>query len=185
MIPGSGRYLAWKIAWTESGGLDYSPCMLSLFSHVQLFATLWTVAREAPLSTASTIQTQLPCSVHPPSRRRQPLPKYFLPWTPSARHVQCSEGLQESGEDVRRGQDRCGAPCHVGLTACPTPSTHSSGPKPPEEQRCSQTLCHFICTPAGASLHPRARKQPPQSATSADTSPAHLPSPGVGVGGHL
>ena len=140
MIPGSGRYLAWKIAWTESGGLDYSPCMLSLFSHVQLFATLWTVAREAPLSTASTIQTQLPCSVHPPSRRRQPLPKYFLPWTPSARHVQCSEGLQESGEDVRRGQDRCGAPCHVGLTACPTPSTHSSGPKPPEEQRCSQTL---------------------------------------------
>ena len=25
-------------------------CMLSLFSHVQLFATLWTVARQAPLS---------------------------------------------------------------------------------------------------------------------------------------
>ena len=32
-------------------------------------------------------------------------------------------------------------------------------------------------------FHPRARKQPPQSAASADTSPAHLPSPGVGVGG--
>ena len=25
-------------------------CMLSLFSHVQLLATLWTVARQAPLS---------------------------------------------------------------------------------------------------------------------------------------
>ena len=57
--------LAWRIPWTESGRLDYSPCMLSLFSHVQLFVTLWTVAQQAPLSTASTIQTQLPCSVHP------------------------------------------------------------------------------------------------------------------------
>ena len=25
-------------------------CMLSRFSHVQLFATLWTIARQAPLS---------------------------------------------------------------------------------------------------------------------------------------
>ena len=57
--------LAWRIPWTESGRLDYSPCMPSLFSHVQLFVTLWTVAHQAPLSTASTIQTQLLCSVHP------------------------------------------------------------------------------------------------------------------------
>ena len=28
----------------------YSACMLSHFSHVQLFATLWTVAQQAPLS---------------------------------------------------------------------------------------------------------------------------------------
>ena len=39
-------------------------CMLSLFSHVQLFATLWTVARQAPLSMGFSRQkywSGLPC----------------------------------------------------------------------------------------------------------------------------
>ena len=39
-------------------------CMQSHFSHVQLFATLWTVARQAPLSVGSSRQenwSELPC----------------------------------------------------------------------------------------------------------------------------
>ena len=39
--------------------------MLSSFSHIQLFATLWTVARQAPLSMGFSRQeywTGLPCS---------------------------------------------------------------------------------------------------------------------------
>ena len=39
--------------------------MLSLFSHVQLFATLWMVANQAPLSTGFSWQeywSGLPCS---------------------------------------------------------------------------------------------------------------------------
>ena len=39
-------------------------CMLSLFSHVQLLATLWTVARQAPLSMGVSRQeywSGLPC----------------------------------------------------------------------------------------------------------------------------
>ena len=31
-------------------------CMLSCFSHVQLFATLWTVAHQAPLSMGFSMQ---------------------------------------------------------------------------------------------------------------------------------
>src|SRR5574339_157875 len=40
------------------------PCMLSCFSPVQLFATLWTVARQAPLSmgfSRQEYQNGLPC----------------------------------------------------------------------------------------------------------------------------
>ena len=39
-------------------------CMLSHFSHVQLFATLWTIARESPLSMGFSSQeywSELPC----------------------------------------------------------------------------------------------------------------------------
>ena len=39
-------------------------CMLSCFSHIQLFATLWTVAHQAPLSTGFSRQeywSGLPC----------------------------------------------------------------------------------------------------------------------------
>ena len=39
-------------------------CVLSLFSHVQLFATLWTVARQAPLSMGFSREeywSVLPC----------------------------------------------------------------------------------------------------------------------------
>ena len=39
-------------------------CMLSRFSHIQLFATLWTVAHQAPLSMGFSRQeywSGLPC----------------------------------------------------------------------------------------------------------------------------
>ena len=44
-----------------------SVCMLSHFSHVQLFSALWTVAHQAPLSTEFSNQdwSGLPC---PPPR---------------------------------------------------------------------------------------------------------------------
>ena len=48
-------------------GLDAkygNACMLSCFSYVQLFATLWTIARQAPLSLGFSTQeywTGLPC----------------------------------------------------------------------------------------------------------------------------
>ena len=77
--------LAWRIPWTEEpGGLlslgshrvghDWSnlaaaaACMLSHFSCVQLFVTLWTVAHQAPLSmgfSRSEYWSELPC---PPPR---------------------------------------------------------------------------------------------------------------------
>ena len=41
--------LAWKIQWTESGGLLLL-LLLSRFSHVRLLATPWTAAYQAPLS---------------------------------------------------------------------------------------------------------------------------------------
>ena len=47
------------------GTLPVPPCMLSRFSHVQLFATLWTVTHQAPLSMEFSKQeywSGLPCS---------------------------------------------------------------------------------------------------------------------------
>ena len=42
---GGGCGTHWEI------GIDiYTPCVLSHFSHVQLFAILWTVANQTPLS---------------------------------------------------------------------------------------------------------------------------------------
>ena len=46
------------------GTLPVPPCMLSRFSHVQLFATLWTVTHQAPLSLEFSRQeykSGLPC----------------------------------------------------------------------------------------------------------------------------
>ena len=48
-----------------SGSLDSHVCVLSCFSHVQLFVTPWTLARQAPLSMAFSRQeywSGLPCS---------------------------------------------------------------------------------------------------------------------------
>ena len=46
-------------------GIDiYTPCVLSHFSHVQLFAILWTVAHQDPMSTGFSRQeysSGLPC----------------------------------------------------------------------------------------------------------------------------
>ena len=44
--------LTWRVPWREEPGRlqPVHMCMLSRFSHVQLFATPWTVAGQAPLS---------------------------------------------------------------------------------------------------------------------------------------
>ena len=52
-------------------------CVLSHFSHVQLFATPWTVARQAPLSmefSRQEYQSELPCP--PPGITHAYLPIY-------------------------------------------------------------------------------------------------------------
>ena len=64
--------LAGKVTWTEEpGGLQSMwlqsqtcACVLSHLSHVQLFAALWTVAHQAPLSMGFSKQeywSGLPC----------------------------------------------------------------------------------------------------------------------------
>ena len=67
-------------------------CMLSRFSHVWLFATLWTVARQAPLSMGFSRQeywSVLPCLLQGifPTHRLNPCPMYWqvdsLPLEPS------------------------------------------------------------------------------------------------------
>ena len=48
-----GRNVFFNVLWSFMGGilsLFHYACMLSHFSHVQLFATLWIVACQAPLS---------------------------------------------------------------------------------------------------------------------------------------
>ena len=62
----------WEKAWSSPGTLDCMGegelenrvCMLSHFSHVQFFATLWTVALQAPLFMGFSRQecwSGLPC----------------------------------------------------------------------------------------------------------------------------
>ena len=48
------------------GTLPVPPCMLSRFSHVQLFATLWTVTHQAPLSLEFSRQEYWSCLPSPP-----------------------------------------------------------------------------------------------------------------------
>ena len=58
-----------KLKYNQKHAMSYEscslyPCMLSCFSHVWLFATLWTVARQAPLSMGFSRQeywSALPC----------------------------------------------------------------------------------------------------------------------------
>ena len=59
-------------------------CMLSCFSHVHLFATLWTVACQAPLSMGFSRQeywSGLPCP--PPGDLRDPGIKPMSPASPA------------------------------------------------------------------------------------------------------
>ena len=56
---GGGRDWKWG-----SGDAERCVCVLSHFSHVQLFATPWTVAHQAPLSMGFSRQeywSELPC----------------------------------------------------------------------------------------------------------------------------
>ena len=50
-------------------------CMLSHFCRVQLFATLWTIARRAPLSMGSSKQDYWSEVPHPPPRDLPPAPR--------------------------------------------------------------------------------------------------------------
>ena len=57
----AGRFFT---IWAAREAHMFSYCMLSLFSHVQLFVTSWTVARQAPLSMGFSRQeyrSGLPC----------------------------------------------------------------------------------------------------------------------------
>ena len=47
---------------------EYVFCVLSHFSCIQRFATLWTVARQAPLSMAQRARLELPSLPHAPPR---------------------------------------------------------------------------------------------------------------------
>ena len=54
-------------------GCKVQACVLSLFSHIQLFTTLWTVAHQAPLSMIFSRReywNRLPC--HPPGHLPDP-----------------------------------------------------------------------------------------------------------------
>ena len=55
------------IQQSDSGVYIYS-CKLSLFSHVQLFVTLWTVAHQAPLSMGILQARILDCVAMPSSQ---------------------------------------------------------------------------------------------------------------------
>ena len=59
-------------------------CVLSCFSHVRLFATLWTVARQAPLSMGFPRQeywSGLPCP--PPEEISHPGMELMSHWSPA------------------------------------------------------------------------------------------------------
>ena len=59
-------------------------CVLSCFSHVRLFATLWTVARQAPLSMGFPRQeywSGLPCP--PPEEISHPGMEPMSHWSPA------------------------------------------------------------------------------------------------------
>ena len=68
----------------QMGGLLYCLCMLSCFSHVRLFATLWTVAHQAPLSLVFSRQeywSRLPCP--PPGNLPDPEIEPMFPGSPA------------------------------------------------------------------------------------------------------
>ena len=79
-----------------SSAIDFGACMLSHFSHVQLFATLWTEAHQAPLTMEFSRQEYwrvLPCP--PPGDLPNPglepespaLPVDSLPTEPSGKPI--------------------------------------------------------------------------------------------------
>ena len=56
-------------------GICVLACMLSDFSHVQLFATLWTVAHQPPLSVHGIVQARILEWVAVPSSRGSSRPR--------------------------------------------------------------------------------------------------------------
>ena len=84
-------------------------CLLSRFSHVQLCATLWTVARQAPLSMA-ILQARMLEWVAMPSSRDLP--------NPGIEPVSLMSPALAGGLFTTRAT--CGEPCNLG-EASPDP----------------------------------------------------------------
>ena len=77
--------------------------MLSHFSHVPLFVTLWTLASQAPLSMASSLRCSVGLKV-PGAQMPPPSSNFHLPfWCPAV--WWCKSVIPA------RGIFSCGAPC--------------------------------------------------------------------------
>ena len=88
-------------------------CMLSRFSHVQLFAILWTVAHQAPLSTGVSRQEYwrgLPCpppgdlhdpGIEPMSLTSPILADAFLPLAPPGKPIAYKNVAKSLAKDNR------------------------------------------------------------------------------------
>ena len=84
-------------------------CTLSHFSHVQLFASLWTVAHQAPLSMGFSRQRILEWVAMPSSRgSSRPRDRTHIPY------VSCP------------GREILYYYCHLGSLSLPVPSLHSN-----------------------------------------------------------
>ena len=82
------KFLEWKkdscnstfLLWWSAWEVDHNACVLNCFNHVQLFATPWTVAHQAPLSMGFSRQeywSGLPCpsSGYLPDPGIKPVPR--------------------------------------------------------------------------------------------------------------
>ena len=73
----TGTPRRWKKLTTWWPYCSHSMCVQSPFSHVRLFATLWTVARQAPLSMGFSRQEYWSGLPHPPPWVHNKLPQVW------------------------------------------------------------------------------------------------------------
>ena len=109
----------------------YIECMLSCFSHVQLFATPWTIAHQAPVSMGFSRQdyySGLPC----PSPEDLPDPWIklaFLMSPPLAGGFFTTSATWEASVYIEKGKERkvaqsCPTLCHPMDCSLPSSSVH-------------------------------------------------------------
>ena len=75
------EYIANCVSWVSKLTF-FVCCVLSRFSRVRLFAALWTVAHQAPLSMGM-LQARMLEWVAMPSSRGSSHPRIFEPWSPT------------------------------------------------------------------------------------------------------